>query len=133
MARKARIILPGYPHHITQRGNYKQKIFSSEDDYSCYLKWLQEYSKKYKLLLLSYCLMPNHVHFITVPENQTSCAMTFKITQMRYAHYYHSKNTLTGHLWQSRFYSCVLGQSHFYEAIRYVENRNLSPLSRPVF
>ena len=74
------------------------------------------------MLILAYCIMPNHVHFIAVPEDKNSFSMTFKVTQMRYAHYYHSKNALSGHLWQSRFYSCPLGESHLHEAIRYVEN-----------
>src|SRR3989344_4083127 len=64
MPRISRPVAIGYPHHITQRGNYQQKVFESDADYLQYLQWLQQYSKKYSLKIWAYCLMNNHVHFI---------------------------------------------------------------------
>lgn len=110
------------PHHITQRGNYKQITFSEDSDYQRYLELIKEYSDKNKLLIISYCLMPNHVHFIAVPINQDSFARTFNSAHMRYSQYYNKKNGVSGHLWQGRFYSCALDEKHLYEAVRYVEN-----------
>jgi putative transposase len=62
MPRVARITAIGYPHHVTQRGNYRQRVFKSQNDYKQYLFWLKEYSNKNALEIWAYCLMPNHVH-----------------------------------------------------------------------
>jgi len=108
-----------------QRGNYKQTVFNKDIDYKFYIECLNEYCEKYKLSVLAYCLMPNHVHFIVIPENEDSLSKTFNSCHMRYAHYFNKKNNLTGHLWQGRFYSCVLDDKHLYSAVRYIENNPL--------
>lgn len=122
MPRIARIVVRGCPHHITQRGNYKQEVFSVKEDYIRYLEWISEYTRKYDLSVLAFCLMPNHVHFLAIPHKQDSLAKTFNICHMRYSQYYNKKRQATGHLWQGRFYSCALDNLHLYEAIRYIEN-----------
>ncbi len=121
MPRIARVVVTGYPHHVTQRGNYKQATFTEDSDYVRYLGWLSEYAKKYALSVLSYSLMPNHVHFIAVPKKEDSLAKTFNACHMRYSQYFNRKNDQRGHLWQGRFYSCVLDERHLYAAIKYVE------------
>lgn len=121
MPRAARIVIPGYPYHITQRGNYRQSIFKDESDREAYLSWIEEYRKKYKLSIYAYCLMNNHVHFICNPGKEDSLAKVFSIAHMRYSQYYNKKMKTKGHLWQGRFYSCILGEQHLFAAIRYVE------------
>lgn len=121
MPRMARVVVPGLPHHITQRGNYQQNIFSDDRDRKVYLKWLNKYSKQYKLKLLVYCLMTNHVHFISIPEEADSLARTFNTVHMRYAQYFNKKINAKGHLWHGRFFSCVLDESHLLAAGRYIE------------
>ena len=121
MPRIARIVVEEYPHHITQRGNYCQKVFSEDEDYTTYLNWIKEYSKKFNFDILAYCLMPNHVHFIAIPKKKNSLAKAFNSSHMRYSQYYNRKNNLTGHLWQGRFYSCVLDEKHLLQAVRYIE------------
>lgn len=122
MPRIARVVAEGYPHHITQRGNYKQTVFENDQDHEFYLRRLNEYLVKYHLSVLAYCLMPNHAHFVAVPEKKDSLAKTFNAAHMRYAHYYNKKNRLVGHLWQGRFYSCILDSGHLFAAVRYIEN-----------
>lgn len=122
MPRIARAIAAGYPHHITQRGNYRQTIFESDTDYQQYLKWLREYCSKYALKLWAYCLMSNHVHFIGVPMYEDSLARTFNTLHMRYAQYVNKKRGANGHVWQGRFFSCLLDERHLHAAVRYVEN-----------
>ncbi|MCK5655834.1 MAG: transposase [Candidatus Aureabacteria bacterium] len=122
MPRIGRIVAPGLPHHITQRGNYRQTVFSKDFEYTGYLRWLDEYTRKYKIDILAYCLMPNHVHFICVPHRVDSLARSFNACHMRYAQYFNKKNCLRGHLWQGRFYSCILDEQHLYASCRYVEN-----------
>ena len=74
MPRIARIVAVGLPHHITQRGNYRQEVFLDDSDRRQYLFWIQEYSLKYHLSILAYCLMSNHVHFIAIPQEEDSLA-----------------------------------------------------------
>ncbi len=121
MPRIARVVAVGLPHHITQRGNYRQDVFLDVDDRRQYLFWIQEYSIKYGLSILAYCLMQNHVHFIAVPAKENSLAKTFNAAHMRYAQYFNKKLKQRGHLWQGRFYSCVLDESRLILAARYLE------------
>jgi len=126
MARIARAVAVGIPHHITQRGNYRQVIFVRDDDYRQYLEWLQYYSDRYLLKIWAYCLMNNHVHFVAVPGAEGSMARTFNTLHMRYAQYANARQGEKGHLWQGRYYSCALDEKHVYAAVRYVENNPVS-------
>ncbi len=121
MPRTARIVVPNYPYHITQRGNYRHKIFENEENRFKYLNWINEYSKKYNLTLLAYCLMNNHVHFVVIPTEEHSLAKVFSIVHMRYSQHFNKKSGSTGHLWQGRFYSCLLDELYVMAAMRYVE------------
>ena len=76
----------------------------------------------FKNLGVLYCLMTNHVHFVCVPDKEDSLARTFNTLHMRYSQYLNHKRKLKGHLWQGRFYSTILDESHLYSAVRYVEN-----------
>lgn len=121
MPRQERIIIPHEAHHITQRGNYRQEIFECDDDFKQYLTWLEEYSKKYKIDVVAYCLMTNHVHIIGTPKDRESFAKVFNILAMRYSQYINRKRKSCGHVWQGRYFSCVLDEKYLYHAIRYVE------------
>jgi len=111
----------GLPHHITQRGNYRQKIFNTNSDRERYLYLVTDYSRKNGLSILGYCLMDNHVHFLAVPSQEGSLALTFKYANMRYSQYFNAKHKVSGHLWQGRYYSCVLDGRHLLAAARYIE------------
>ena len=69
MARLARIVVPGIPHHVTQRGNRRQEVFFSDTDYRQYLNFLTQYAGEAGTEIWAYCLMPNHVHLIAVPSD----------------------------------------------------------------
>ena len=121
MPRQARVVVPGHPYHVTQRGNSRQAIFLEDDDRLQYLSWINEYSLRYHLALLGYCLMDNHVHFIVLPQRENALAKTFSIAHMRYSQYFNKKRKGSGHLWQGRFYSCILDEPYLMAALRYVE------------
>ncbi len=91
MPRKARIVAPGYPHHITQRGNYKQTVFAEDADRKNYLKLMKIYTGKYGLKIWAYCLMNNHVHFIAVPSTVDSMSKTFSQVNKLYSEYFNKK------------------------------------------
>ena len=121
MPRIARGVLPGVPHHITQRGNNCQIIFEDESDHQYFCHLLNDHADKNGTNILAYCLMPNHVHAIGVPEHENSLFKTFHAVSMRYAQYFHKKKETSGHLWQGRYYSIPMNEKHLYRAIRYVE------------
>ena len=68
MARLARVVVPGMPHHITQRGNRRQQTFFGDEDYEIYLELMAEWCRECGVAIWAYCLMPNHVHLIAVPK-----------------------------------------------------------------
>lgn len=121
MPREARIVLPGYLYHITQRGNYRQNVFSDDQDRVVYLKNINKCCDKYGMDIFSFCLMDNHVHFIVRPETKSSLSKVFSVAHMKYSHYFNKRFNVAGHLWQGRFYSCMLEGSHVEKAVRYVE------------
>ena len=83
MARPLRNILPGIPYHITQRGNFRQTVFFSDADYLYYLEMLWDFGQRYGLAVWAYCLMPNHIHLIAVPQHELSLARTFGLGHMQ--------------------------------------------------
>lgn len=122
MPRIARVIVPNIPYHITQRGNYKQDVFLNDKDKLKYLSLVKENSKQYKVEILAYCLMNNHVHFAVVPQRPDSLSLMFKYVSMRYSQYFNRKLDRRGHLWQDRYFSCPLDKDHLFEVFRYIEN-----------
>ena len=82
---------------------------------------MADYSRKYNLTVLAYCLMNNHVHFIVLPKDEKSLGDAFRIVHTRYAQYFNKKMHSAGHLWQGRYYSCVLDERHLLAVARYVE------------
>ena len=121
MPRQVRIVLPGEAHHVTQRGNYQKEIFEETNDFRQYLFYLKEYSEKYHIDILAYCLMRNHIHIIGIPHDKESLGMVFNTLTMRYSQYVNRKIKSCGHVWQGRYFSCVMDEIHLYRAIRYVE------------
>jgi len=121
MARLARIVAPGMPHHITQRGNRKMEVFFTEEDRQVYLGLLRKYAARHSLAVYAYCLMTNHVHLVGVPETEVALARTLRDTHSAYASYSNSREGTSGHLWQGRFFSTVLDEPHLWAAVRYVE------------
>lgn len=121
MPRKARVVFPNQIYHVTQRGNYRQRVFFDDQDRVIYLKYLEEYATKYELKIYAFCLMDNHVHFIVSPSHDKSMAYVFRVTHQKYSLYLNKRLNQFGHRWQSRFYSCLLLGGHIKKAIRYVE------------
>ena len=120
MARMARMVAPGFPHHVVQRGNRRQKVFFNNDDYVQYLKLLENYSRKFNLDILAYCLMPNHVHLIASPHQDTSLGQAIGETHRNYTRFINFREKWRGYLWQGRFSSYVLDERYLLSATRYI-------------
>jgi putative transposase len=114
-------VVPGCAHHITQRGNHRQTVFLHDQDRSVYLDLVKKNAEDCGVKLLGYCLMPNHVHWIALPETDDGLANTFGRAHHRYSSYFQAHRRTSGHLWQNRFYSCPLSTSHLAAAMLYVE------------
>ena len=121
MPRLARVTIPELPHHVTQRGNRRQRVFFHQEDKALYLRLLLEQSQRYGVQFWAYCLMDNHVHFIAIPQRPESLARTFGEAHRRYSSVINRREGWTGYLWQGRFASFPLDVAHCYAAIRYVE------------
>jgi len=121
MARLARVVVPGYPHHVTQRGNRRQQTFFCTGDYRAYKQLMAEWCAKEGVEIWAYCLMPNHVHLIATPQTATALAAAIGEAHERYTRQVNFRQAWRGHLWQGRFASAVLDGPHLLAAVRYVE------------
>jgi putative transposase len=121
MVRLARVVVPGLPHHVTQRGNRQQQTFFSEDDYRAYLALMAEWCRRYEVEIWAYCLMPNHVHLIAVPHDEGGLRQALGEAHRRYTRRVNARHGWTGHLWQGRFASFPMDNEHTRAAARYVE------------
>ncbi len=120
MARIARLVVPGLPHHITQRGNRREPVFFEAADYRAYLDLLKIHAPKSGTRLIAWCLMPNHVHLLAIPETADGLRAMLSETHRRYTAHINARNKWTGHLWQGRFGSVVMDEAHLAHAVRYV-------------
>ncbi len=121
MARLARVVAPGIAHHITQRGNRRQPTYFCEDDYICYMELMAEFCRAEQVEVWAYCLMPNHVHLIAVPQSVDGLRKAIGEAHRRYTRHVNFREGWRGHLWQGRFASFVLDETHLLNAARYVE------------
>ena len=121
MPRKARIVVPDIPHHITQRGNNRQDVFFVDDDREKFLYLLKEQSARFGMIIDGFCLMTNHIHIIATPTKKRSLAKTMGRVNLLYSQYISYMHGRTGHLWQNRFFSCPLDTKHYFTALSYIE------------
>ena len=121
MPRGSRCLLSGVPCHVTQRGVDRRETFSSGEDRHTFLDLLRQNLEPTDVRILAWCLMSNHLHLIAVPGRPDSMSVLMRRVQGRYAQYYNAHSRRSGHLWQNRFFGCMLGPSHLWTAIAYVE------------
>ena len=120
MSRIARVVVPGIAHHVTQRGNRRERVFFSDEDYGFYLDLISAAARKSGTEVWAWCLMPNHVHMVAVPSEPGGLARTFADAHRRYTGRINARNRWTGHLWQSRFGSVAMDEEHLAAAVAYV-------------
>lgn len=121
MPRQNRVVFPGIPHHVTQRGNHRERVFFENGDAEFYLSLLHAYSRNWQVAVVAYCLMPNHVHLVLVPADAGGIHRALKAVHSQYAQRINRMRGSTGHLWQGRYRSSPLDTNHFLNAVRYVE------------
>lgn len=120
MARLPRLVLPDIPHHVTQRGNRRERTFFEDGDYALYLDLLADAAGRSGVEIWSYCLMPKHVYIIAVPRDTDALRRAFRYVHRHYTGYINARLRTTGHLWQGRFSSVAMDEAHFLTALPYV-------------
>jgi len=121
MARLARVVAAGLPHHVTQRGNRRQKVFFGDDDYDAYRTLLAEGCRAAGVAIWAYCLMPNHVHLILVPGDADGLRAALGEAHRRYTRHVNFREGWRGYLWQGRFASFPMDEAYLLACARYVE------------
>ena len=122
MARLARIVIPGAPHHVTQRGNRRLPIVFSDEDREAYLAELAAGCAATVTRCLAWCLMDNHVHLILMPESADGLRAALGEAHRRYTRRINFREGWRGYLFQGRFASYPMDDAHLIAAVRYVEN-----------
>ena len=120
MSRIGRFVVSDLPHHVTQRGNRREKVFFGEDDYALYRDLLSEACRREGVAVWAYCLMPNHVHLILTPRTGEGLGRALGKAHRRYSAFVNARMRVTGHLFQARFSSVVMDEDHLMAAARYV-------------
>jgi putative transposase len=120
MARLARAVFPGLPHHVTQRGNGRARTFFSDDDYPVYRDLLAKHTAAAGVEVWAWVLMPNHVHLILVPRDADGLRRALAPVHRAYAGHVHLRQQKSGHFWQGRFGCVAMDEAHLGAALRYV-------------
>ena len=107
------------PHHVTQQGNRRQQTFFGEEDYQHYLELISRFCRAEQVAIRAYCLMPNRVHLIVVPQSAESQRRAIGEAHRRYTRWINVREGWRGHLWQGRFASFVMDEDHLLTAARY--------------
>ena len=122
MPRIARVVVPLYPHHVTQRGTNKTEIFVDSDDHLYFLSLLSKWLEKTGSQLWAYCLMSNHFHLLVTPDSSDGLGKCLHGVTCRYAQYFNNKWGRRGRLWENRYFSCPVDKDKYlWAVVKYVE------------
>lgn len=120
MARLARVVAPGLPHLVTQRGSGREPVFFSDEDYRAYIYLMAASVREADCEVWAWCLMPDHVHMIIVPAGEEGLRRALARAHRQYALHINTRRHRTGHLWHGRFESAVIDEDHLALALAYV-------------
>jgi putative transposase len=122
MARLPRLIAPGLPHHLIQRGNNRQPIFLDEVDCARYLDDLADLARAHDLAIHAYVLMANHAHLLATPAGDDTLGRLMQALGRRYVRWFNARHRRTGTLWEGRYRSTVVESDRYLLAcMRYIE------------
>ncbi len=108
MARLPRLTVPGYPHHVIQRGNNRQPIFASVADREFLLELLYDNAQRFEVAVHAYVLMDNHFHLLATPAGIDSLPKMMQALGRRYVRFFNSAHARSGTLWEGRYKSTLI-------------------------
>jgi putative transposase len=108
MARQPRLTVPGYPHHVIQRGNNRQLIVRDDADRLRLLALLAEQALRCKVALHAYVLMDNHLHLLATPETSDGLPQLMQAVGRSYVRYFNNRHGRSGTLWEGRYRSTLI-------------------------
>ena len=122
MARLARLYVPGCPQHVIQRGNGRRAVFLDDADRTAYLGWLAEVVRDYRLELLAYVLMENHVHLLVIPPGEGVLGRALQSLGRRYVRYFNDRHQRAGTIWEGRYRATIVeSERYLLECMRYID------------
>lgn len=123
MARLPRLIIPSQPHYVLQRGNNRQPVFLDAADYTAFLGWLRSAAKLYKVAIHAYVLMPDQLHLLTTPADESGLGQMMQWIGRYYVPYFNQKYDRTGTLWQGRYKTSLIdAENYLLVCSRYIES-----------
>ena len=120
MPRERRLVVPGYVHHVTQRGVRRQRTFFRREDYLLYLDLIREWCPRNGVEVVTHSLMPNHVHLAAIPDRLESLAGAMQQINQRYTRVINDRQDWSGSLWQGRFWSTPFDWASVPKLIQYI-------------
>ena len=122
MPRRPRFSITGFPLHVVQRGNDRQRCFFEDGDFRFYLKALADGCTRYRVLLHAYALMTNHVHLLLTPTAAGSVSKLMQSLGTRYVKHVNAVSSRTGTLWEGRYKACLVAcDQHLLSVCRYID------------
>jgi putative transposase len=122
MARLPRLTVPGYPHHIIQRGNNRQPIFVDSNDYELLWRLLEEYGRQFRVAVHSYVLMSNHLHLLATPRTSEGVPQLMQAVGRRYVRLFNQRHLRSGTLWEGRYKSTLIqAERHLLACMVYID------------
>lgn len=122
MARLPRLYLPGCPQHVIQRGNGRRTVFLDDADRQAYLGWLASVVRDYRLELLAYVLMDNHVHLLVIPPAEGMLGRALQSLGRRYVRYFNDRHGRAGTIWEGRYRATIVdSERYLIECMRYID------------
>lgn len=113
MARLARLVLPGYPHHVIQRGNNRQPIFGSKGDYETFLGLVEQSARKFEVSVHAYVLMSNHFHLLLTPQTGEGLPLMMQALGRSYVRHFNRTQQRSGTLWEGRYRSTLIQSERY--------------------
>ncbi len=113
MARLPRLTLPGYPHHLIQRGNNRQAIFLALADYQTLIELVAMHASRFGVAVHAYVLMTNHFHLLATPETADGVPQMMQAVGRSYVRYFNSKHQRSGTLWEGRYRSTLIQSERY--------------------
>lgn len=120
MSRLARLVVPGLPHHVTQRGNGGQKVFFTDADYELYMGLLADSCAVARVTCVAFTLLPDHIHLILVPATADGLRAALAPTHRAYAGALNGRRKRSGHFWQGRYGAAVMDDDHLAATFRHM-------------